>query len=54
MRVQYMTLVNCDGKSATVEACGLSKASPHHKISLTGNFIKDKNNSWKLQKIDKN
>lgn len=54
MRVQYMTLINSDGQNATVEASGLSKSRPHHTISLTGNFTKDNNNSWRLQEIKQN
>lgn len=54
MRVKYMTLINSDGKNATVEVSGLSKSKPHHTISLTGKFTRDNNNSWQLKEITKN
>lgn len=51
LRVKYMTLISCDGNSATVEASGLSKSKPHHTISIIGNFSKDNNQSWHLVEI---
>lgn len=51
LRVQYMSLINSDGKNATVKVSGLSKTRPHHTISLTGNFTKDSNKSWQLTDV---
>ena len=51
LRIKYMTLINCDGNNATVEASGISKSKPHHTISITGSFSKDNNQSWHLVEI---
>ncbi|MBW6408624.1 hypothetical protein [Clostridium weizhouense] len=51
LRVQEMDLIYSDGKTAVVEASGLSKSEPHKQTSLQGNFRKDKNNSWILEEI---
>ncbi|GAA0077525.1 hypothetical protein UT300005_19030 [Clostridium sp. CTA-5] len=51
LRVQQMDLIYSDGETAVVEASGLSKSEPHKQTSLQGNFRKDKNNSWILEKI---
>lgn len=50
LRVKHMTLINYDGNNATVEVSGLSKAKPHHTISLEGSFKKDDNKIWRLIK----
>lgn len=54
LRVQYMTLIYSDGQNATVKVSGLSKAKPHHTISLTGNFTRDNNKSWRIKEITHN
>ena len=54
LRVQYMTLISSDGQNATVEVSGLSKAKPHHTISLTGKFTRDNNKIWRIKEITHN
>lgn len=54
MRVKYMTLISSDGQNATVEVCGLSKAKPHHTISLIGKFTRDSNKIWHIKEITHN
>ncbi|WP_294153812.1 hypothetical protein [uncultured Clostridium sp.] len=54
LRVQYMTLISSDGQNATVEVSGLSKAKPHHTISMTGNFTRVSNKSWQIKEITHN
>ena len=54
MRVKYMTLIYSDGQNATVKVSGLSKAKPHHTISLTGIFTRDNNKSWRIKEITHN
>lgn len=54
LRVQYMTLISSDGQNATVEVSGLSKAKPHHTISLTANFTRNSNKSWQIKDITHN
>lgn len=49
LRVQTMSLINCDDTTAVVEAKGLSKTTPHKSISIKGNFKKGTGSSWYLE-----
>lgn len=51
LRVQTMSLINCDDTTAVVEAKGLSKNAPHKSISIKGNFKKGAGSSWYLESI---
>ena len=51
LRVQTISLINCDNDTAVVEAQGLSKSMPHKSISIKGNFKKGIGSSWYLESI---
>lgn len=51
LRVQKMSLIYCNDDTAVVEASGLLKDPPHKSTSVKGNFRKDSNNSWHLEKL---
>lgn len=53
LRVQHMTLISSNGKTAIVEASGLSKSSPHHTILIRGSFDKDNDDIWRFNEITK-
>lgn len=49
LRINNMTLVFSDDKTAMVEAYGLSTEAPHKNIGIKGRFQKNTSGSWELE-----